>query len=136
MAGKTASSEDKTGARLEIRKNTSKIIVFSGQFIPYDFLRVFRHLSLGKEGHMEPQRYFSRDEASDYLKSRGFKVAKQTLAKYAVVGGGPPYRMFGTRVVYDPADLDAWVEQRLTQLRKSTSEIAYRGTYRYGDQTG
>ncbi len=72
---------------------------------------------------MKPERYFSRDEASDYLGRRGFKIAKQTLAKYAVTGAGPTYRTFGARVVYDPADLDAWIERRLTAARKSTSEV-------------
>ena len=72
---------------------------------------------------MKPQRYLSRGEASDYLKVRGLRVEKQTLAKYAVTGAGPLYRTFGTRAVYDPADLDAWIEQRLTALRKSTSEV-------------
>jgi Helix-turn-helix domain len=71
---------------------------------------------------MDQTRYFSRDEASEYLKTRGFKIAKQTLAKYAVTGGGPAYRTFGSRVVYDPSDLDAWIEQRLTAPRRSTSE--------------
>ncbi len=71
---------------------------------------------------MKPERYLSRDEASGYLRLRGFRVAKQTLAKYAVTGGGPAYRNFGSRVVYDPVDLDVWIEQRLTMPRRSTSE--------------
>jgi hypothetical protein len=72
---------------------------------------------------MQPKRYLSRSEASDYLKAQGLRVEKQTLAKYAVTGAGPAYRTFGTRVVYDPADLDTWIERRLTGLRKSTSEL-------------
>jgi hypothetical protein len=72
---------------------------------------------------MDQTRYFSRDEASEYLQNRGFKVAKQTLAKYAVTGGGPVYRNFGSRVVYESSDLDAWVEARLTGRRRSTSEL-------------
>ena len=76
-----------------------------------------------RQRNMTTERYLSRGEASDYLKGRGFRVEKQTLAKYAVTGAGPAYRTFGTRVVYDPADLDAWIERRLTGLRKSTSEL-------------
>ncbi len=72
---------------------------------------------------MDIKRFLSRAEASDYLASRGFRVAKPTLAKYAVTGGGPAYRTFGSRVVYDPSDLDAWVDARLTARRRSTSEI-------------
>jgi Helix-turn-helix domain len=70
---------------------------------------------------MNATRYLSRSEASDYLISRGLRVARQTLAKFAVSGEGPAYRSFGTRVVYDPADLDAWIETRLTKPRRSTS---------------
>jgi hypothetical protein len=74
---------------------------------------------------MTTQRYLSRDEASEYLKARGLRTAKQTLAKYAVTGGGPAYRNFGMRVVYDPADLDAWIALRLSAPRKSTSEMQF-----------
>jgi hypothetical protein len=72
---------------------------------------------------MDIKRFLSRGEASDYLASRGFRVAKPTLAKYAVTGGGPTYRNFGTRVVYDPSDLDEWVKAKLTAPRRSTSEV-------------
>jgi hypothetical protein len=73
--------------------------------------------------YMNTQRFLSRGEASEYLARRGFRIAKPTLAKYAVTGGGPIYRNFGTRVVYDPSDLDAWVEAKLTARRRSTSEL-------------
>jgi Helix-turn-helix domain len=73
---------------------------------------------------MNATRYLSRSEASDYLVSRGFRISRQTLAKFAGTGDGPAYRSFGTRAVYDPADLDAWIEARLTKVRRSTSEIA------------
>jgi hypothetical protein len=72
---------------------------------------------------MNAMRYLSRSEASDYLINRGLRVAKQTLAKLAVTGEGPAYRCFGARVVYDPADLDTWIETRLTKVRRSTSEV-------------
>ena len=70
---------------------------------------------------MNNKRFLSRSEASDYLVNRGLRVARQTLAKFAVTGEGPAYRSFGTRVVYDPADLDHWVQTRLTKPRRSTS---------------
>jgi hypothetical protein len=73
---------------------------------------------------MKETRFLSRAEASDYLTNRGFRVAKQTLAKFAVTGEGPAYRSFGRRVVYDPADLNAWIEARLTKARRSTSEVS------------
>jgi hypothetical protein len=70
---------------------------------------------------MKDTRFLSRSEASDYLVNRGLRVARQTLAKFAVTGEGPAYRSFGSRVVYDPADLDAWIAKRLTKPRRSTS---------------
>jgi hypothetical protein len=75
---------------------------------------------------MNANRFLSRTEASDYLTSRGFRIAKQTLAKFAVTGEGPAYRSFGARVVYDPADLDSWSETRLTKPRRSTSATVAR----------
>ena len=73
---------------------------------------------------MDATRFLSRSEASDYLGNRGLRIARQTLAKFAVTGEGPAYRSFGTRVVYAPADLDAWIEARLTKPRRSTSTIS------------
>ena len=72
---------------------------------------------------MNATRFLSRSEASEYLINRGLRVARQTLAKYAVTGDGPAYRSFGSRVVYDPADLDVWIERRLTRARRSTSDL-------------
>ena len=39
------------------------------------------------------------------------------------MGGGPDYRRFGNRAVYTPDDLDAWIEQKLSDPIRSTSEI-------------
>jgi hypothetical protein len=72
-----------------------------------------------------PMRFLSRDEAANYLTGRGLRVATKTLAKYAVAGGGPAYRTFGSRrAVYDPADLEAWIAEKLTNRRRSSSEVA------------
>jgi hypothetical protein len=66
-----------------------------------------------------------RREASEYLfLHHGVTVAPATLAKYACIGGGPKYRSFNRRPIYHPEDLDAWVGERLTPLRRSTSDIA------------
>ena len=69
------------------------------------------------------QAYLSRPEAADYIRARGLIISKNTLQKYATVGGGPVYRRFGSRAVYTPADLDAWIEQKLSGPIVSTSEI-------------
>ena len=56
-------------------------------------------------------------EAAEYL-----GLSASTLAKMRLRGDGPPYSKAGPRVViYDRADLDAWVAAR---RRTSTSEAA------------
>jgi len=68
--------------------------------------------------------YLSRPEAADYVRARGLTVSKTTLQKFATVGGGPVYRRFGSRAVYTMADLDAWIEQKLSGPICSTSEAS------------
>jgi hypothetical protein len=47
-------------------------------------------------------------------------LAQQTLAKLRVIGGSPPYYKIGRQVLYDRADLDAWLAVR---RRNSTSHL-------------
>ena len=46
---------------------------------------------------------------------------KSTFEKYRLTGEGPVYSKIGRVVVYDPADLAAWLESK---KRRSTSEYA------------
>ena len=48
-------------------------------------------------------------------------LSVSTLAKLRLTGEGPRYVRLGRRVLYDPADLDAWVASR---KRYSTSDAA------------
>lgn len=66
-------------------------------------------------------KYLERSEAAQYLTDRGLRTSKNTLQKYATVGGGPMYRRFGNRAVYTATDLDAWAEKKLTDPRASSS---------------
>jgi hypothetical protein len=59
-------------------------------------------------------KFLDRTEAADYIKARGLIFSPKTLGKLATVGGGPLYRKFGKRAVYKAADLDAWIESRLS----------------------
>ncbi len=68
--------------------------------------------------------FMDRREAADYIRSRGLTYSHTTLSKLATLGGGPIYRRFGNRAVYTQADLDAWIEHKLTPPRASTSEAA------------
>jgi hypothetical protein len=54
-----------------------------------------------------------RADAAAYIK-REFKIpcSRQTLAKYAVIGGGPAYHLVGRYPMYRTADLDDWVASR------------------------
>ena len=69
-------------------------------------------------------RYRDRKEAADYLTGRGFKTSWRTLQKLASVGGGPAYQIFGSRALYTEENLDAYAEDKLSELRHSTSEAA------------
>ena len=70
----------------------------------------------------EKARLLRRKEAARYLTDlRGLPIAAQTLAKLAVVGGGPAFRKFGRFPIYDIADLDGWADAKLGRLQHSTS---------------
>ena len=68
-------------------------------------------------------RLLRRKEAARYLsEKRGLPVAPQTLAKLAVVGGGPAFRKFGRFPLYDVSDLNDWADAQLGPPRRSTSD--------------
>jgi hypothetical protein len=67
-------------------------------------------------------RLLTRVEAAQYLKRHGFPVAAKTLATLVSRGGGPTYRRFGGRAIYDPKDLLAWAEARCSPPRRSSAE--------------
>jgi hypothetical protein len=77
-------------------------------------------------------RHLSRTEAAEFLTANGYPVAKTTLQKYATVGGGPTYRKFGRRVVYQPEHLLSWAESRLSAPVASTSELGPESSQKVG----
>ncbi|MEL1262868.1 helix-turn-helix domain-containing protein [Pseudoxanthomonas putridarboris] len=62
-------------------------------------------------------RYLTNAEAAAWL-----KLSPRTLEKQRVIGGGPPFRKFGRRVLYAVADLEAWSVARTCE---STSDPNY-----------
>jgi len=65
-----------------------------------------------------------RGEASRYLKQEhGVRLAPSTLAKLAVLGGGPAFRLDGRFPLYDRDVLDTYASARLGPLRRSTSDV-------------
>ena len=67
------------------------------------------------------KKFLNRDEAATYLTNLGLPVRKTTLSKWATVGGGPQYQLFGNRALYTVENLDAWANKRLTTPRSSTT---------------
>lgn len=58
------------------------------------------------------------EEAAQYV-----RLGKPTLERFRISGEGPLYAKLGGAVRYRRADLDAWLESRLT---RSTSDSADR----------
>jgi hypothetical protein len=74
---------------------------------------------------MRTERFLRRKAASDYLReTHGLERAPSTLAKLAVIGGGPIFRRAGRIPLYAPADLDAYAESQIGPPMRSTSESA------------
>jgi len=70
----------------------------------------------------ESMKLLRRAAAAAFLQERGFPTSKQTLAKLACRGGGPPFRRFGRVPLYTPANLLTWATGRLGRTATSTSQ--------------
>jgi hypothetical protein len=66
--------------------------------------------------------HLTREATAAALTSAGYSIKAKTLATKATRGGGPPYRTWGSRVLYRWGDALAWAEKRLSTPRLSTSE--------------
>jgi hypothetical protein len=74
---------------------------------------------------MASPRYLRRKQAAQYLNDDwGIPTAASTLAKRAVVGGGPSFHSAGRIPLYSLDELDRYARAKLGKPRKSTSEIA------------
>lgn len=58
-------------------------------------------------------KFLTRKEAAQYLSAKGLKFSSNTLQKFATIGGGPQYKIFGIRAVYTESDLDDWIATKL-----------------------
>jgi hypothetical protein len=64
-----------------------------------------------------------REDAALYLKEKhGIDRKASTLAKLAVIGGGPKFRHAGRIPLYPIPELDAWAKSILSPLKASTSD--------------
>jgi len=86
---------------------------------------------------MSTSRLLRRKAASEYLhEAHGWNCAHSTLAKYAVIGGGPAFRRIGRFPYYTPEHLDEWVASKLSGLMRSTSDEASANARTVPDQLG
>ncbi len=69
-------------------------------------------------------RRMRRVDAAIYLANTwGISRTAKTLAKLAVVGGGPAFRKDGRFPLYEADALDSWAREQLSASVKSTSEL-------------
>lgn len=64
--------------------------------------------------------YLNTKQAAAYIKAKGLPCAPSTLNKLRCIGGGANFQIFGRRVVYTEAALDAWIESRLSESKSNT----------------
>jgi hypothetical protein len=72
---------------------------------------------------INPDALLTRPKTGAGLREEGYPVADKTLATLASRGGGPPYRRFGSRVLYRWGDALDWARSRLSPPISSTSEL-------------
>jgi excisionase family DNA binding protein len=64
----------------------------------------------------EVRKMLATPQAANYV-----GLGKSTLDKARLIGSGPRFVKLGRRVLYDPTDLDAWLNEH---RRSSTSDHA------------
>jgi hypothetical protein len=69
-----------------------------------------------------PDALLTRGRLADALTEAGFPTSPKTLATKATRGGGPPFRKYGPRVLYQWGESLGWAINRLGPLVRSTSE--------------
>jgi hypothetical protein len=72
------------------------------------------------------KRDMTRAETAQYITEHWFPCSPKTLAKLAVIGGGPAFRKAGRVPLYSEASVDGWAESRIGPLVRSTTELAVR----------
>ena len=76
------------------------------------------------EQRQKYERMLRRTEAAEHIRTAwGIPCSPKTLAKLAVVGGGPAFRKAGNTPLYSTEDLDAWAKSKLGPRVFSTSEL-------------
>jgi hypothetical protein len=69
-----------------------------------------------------PNALLTRDAVATALTDAGFPISGATLATKATRGGGPPFRLFGRRPLYECGAALAWAKSRLSEPATTSSE--------------
>jgi hypothetical protein len=70
--------------------------------------------------------FLRRADAADYLQYRyGLRCSRQTLAKLAVLGGGPIFHHSGRTPLYAPSGLDKWANTKIGKSCTLTSDTKF-----------
>ncbi len=115
-----------------VRVHVGDLIGGDGRHLLYRFsqsglsLRALLSTHFGRESDLSQtnivfSRFVNTLEASEFL-----RLSPRTLEKYRVLGGGPVYRKFGGRVIYDLMELQSWADER---RRTSTSDTGMGAGY-------
>jgi hypothetical protein len=75
-----------------------------------------------RAAQVNSKRLMRRNEAAKRQHDLTGTGSPKTLAKLAVIGGGPPITYLGRIPLYEVDAFDAWVESRLSRPVRSTSE--------------
>jgi hypothetical protein len=71
---------------------------------------------------LDPDTLLTRDQTAVALTEAGFPVRSATLATKACRGGGPEFKLFGTRPLYRWGDALAWAQGKLTVPRRKAEQ--------------
>ena len=69
-----------------------------------------------------PEEFLTPGDAARYLKRLFGIGAERWLSKLRSIGGGPIYRRFGKRILYNEQDLYNWATARVGEAQRSTSK--------------
>ena len=76
-----------------------------------------------KQEKVMSQTLLNRTAAAQYLREKGFKTSKISLARMAMSGEGPKYALARRTAYYKPEWLDEWLESQLTPQTHSYAHM-------------
>ena len=90
----------------------------------HHFQRTRLLVDTDQQATAKPERLLCRSKAAHYITDTyGIPCSPKTLAKYACIGGGPPFRLAGRFPLYPTSGLDSWAQGKIGPLVRSTSEL-------------